>query len=174
MCFKIRTNQMDVVHWCVCLCEATVKVAESVVKAERLWHFVACLLWFQNKREGSVPILLLFLPDTDLKAAVRNAEHKNECKHRDAASVDPAWMKRGSRSSYLKPYQGICLRLHYNQRSIFRRLMYNLKLQIQMEFVCFGLSISFFCCCRCCVKHSSSSSVWVKPMSRWHSTGGGG
>lgn len=132
-------------------------------------RIVACLLWFQNKRKGSVPTLLLFLPDTDLNAAVRNAEHKNEYKHHDATSVDAVWMKRDTRSSYLKPYQGICLRLHYNHRSIFRRLMYNLKLQIQMEFVCFGPFISyffFFCCSRCCLKHSSSFSVRVKPMSR--------
>lgn len=161
---QVRTKRTNVVHWCVCLRESNVKVAES---AERFWHFIACLLWFQNKRKGSVPTVLLFLPDTDLNAAVRNAEHKNEYKHQDATSVDPVWMKRDTRSSYLKLYQGICLRLHYNHCSIFRRLMYNLKLQIQMEFDCFGLfisfSFSFFCCCRCCLKHSSSSSVWVKP-----------
>lgn len=139
----VRTERTDVVHWCVCSREANVKVAESAVKTERFWHLVACLLWFQNKRKGSFPTVLLFLPDTDSNAAVRNAEHKNEYKHHDAASVDPAWMKPDTRSSYLKPYQGICLRLHYNHRSVFRRLMYNLKLQIQMEFVCFGLFISF-------------------------------
>lgn len=70
---------------------------------------------------------------------------ENESEGRDAASVHPVWTERDTSSSRLKPYQGICLRLHYNHRSIFRRLMYNLKLQIRMEFVCFGLFISFFC-----------------------------